>query len=138
MSELIRLKYDFRYSMSIIGHSIEIWAEDGKLHYSKNIMDEYMHKSSKERDELEEKYGELFIDDRISDISVEEFSEKISKVNIPKWKEDYADPCVLDGWEWHVEYETVEDGPLERQGRNAKPGNWRTFRKVLAEVVGGF
>ena len=138
MAEFIRLEYDFHYSMSMIGHKIKIWVEDGKLHYSKSVHSEEMLRSPEKFESIEEMFGEMFIDDRISDMPAQEFAEKNAKVNIPGWDEEYEDPCVMDGWQWYVEYETAEDGVIERQGSNAKPRNWTRFRKVLAEVVGVF
>ena len=138
MSEFVRLEYDFHYALSIIGHEIKIWVEDGKLHYSKSVHSEEMFRSPEKIESIEKMFDEMFIKDKISEMSVDEFSEKIANVNIPKWDERYVNPCVLDGWQWYVKYETDEDGIVKKSGSNAKPRNWSSFRKVLAEVVGVF
>ncbi len=135
MSEFVRLEYDFHYSMSIIGHKIKIWVKDGKLYYSKFVTPDDFSGSLKKS--AAEDFDELFIEDRVSEMSVEEFAAKLEKVNIAKWKKRYEDPCVCDGWQWYVEYKT-SDGTVKSEGSNAKPGNWSTFRKVMAEVAGVF
>ena len=117
------IKYEQNGEM-MTGHvKVEIWVEEGALHYSK-----------------ENGYGNEPIQDAVSDVSVEEFSKQMEALKIEGWKKSYTPVGVLvmDGSTWSVRYETEDDKPVKVSGENAYPVNWKKFIKTLKTVVGDF
>lgn len=115
-----KLKYEL--SLAIFNSvKVQIWDEDRKLHYSKNVL----------------KPGES-VKDAVSPISVEEFSKKIEAMHIDTWKKDYQPQgyVVMDGESWEVQYEDSDGNKSRSSGDNAYPPNWKSFQKLLASVAG--
>lgn len=108
---------------------VKIWAEDGKLHYCKNIFDGEIKGSDFNNPSNN---GE----DLISTVSLEEFSSKIEKLDIKGWDKEYMDYCVLDGVSWDLKYETDNGKPIKVGGSNAYPREWKKLIRLIRSVVG--
>lgn len=104
--------------------NIKIWAQDGELHYSKNVMT------------MPDQYAE----DEVSAMSVDEFSRRLDSLGVSDWKKHYEPVGVmyLDGVSWEVVYEDSDYKKHESTGDNEYPMNWKKFLKLLKEAVGDF
>ncbi len=58
--------------------------------------------------------------------------EKLSHINIDRWKEDYFDPGVLDGIQWSVDIEFDDDTqPKHYFGSNKFPDDFDSFLEIM-------
>lgn len=116
-------RVDYELSVAMFNTiRVQIWVEDDKLHYSKNVL-----KRPSEK-----------VKDEISSVSVEEFSKKIEVLRIGTWKKSYQpqEYAVMDGESWTVKYEDIDGIKAKSSGDNAYPSNWKAFQKLLSGVVG--
>ncbi len=109
--------------------NISIWAENGKLHYSKHIFDP-------ESDSF--LFEDSDVEDAISDVSLEDFVQNFEDLNIKKWRKSY-EPIgymVLDGEQWEIRLEFDEGKPINILGDNAYPREWNQLISLVRSVVG--
>ena len=101
---------------------VEIWVEDNNLLFSKKTL----------TNPLEN------IDNEISTVSAEVFSNKVDALHLSNWKKHYEPQgyVVMDGESWTVEYENMDGTKIKRSGDNAYPSNWKAFQKLLSDVAG--
>ena len=115
-----RVKYELSSMLGVV--KVEIWVEEGKLHYSKETLT---------RPEEE-------VNNEISNVSAEAFSKKVEALRINNWKKEYQPQGydVLDGVFWEVEYEEADGKKVKCSGENAFPSNWKAFKMLLSNVAG--
>ena len=53
--------------------------------------------------------------------------EAVEELNILKWKDDYTDPNVRDGWEWTLVIRLDNNTKIVKHGQNKAP---KTFKKL--------
>ena len=53
--------------------------------------------------------------------------EAVEELNMLKWKDDYTDPNVRDGWEWTLVIRLDNNTKIVKHGQNRAP---RTFKKL--------
>ena len=89
-----RIKYELGAMFGKV--KVEIWVEDGELHYSKDVLTR--------PDEA--------ANDEISTVSVEEFSKKMEALRVSNWKKNYWPQGyeVLDGEFWDVNMKIATGG----------------------------
>ncbi len=103
--------------------NLKLWVEDGELHFSRDVMD----------------CPDENTKDKVSTMSVEEFSKKLDAIGITKWKKEYApEELFLDGVSWKVVYEDADYKKYKSSGENEYPPNWKKFLKLLKDAVGEF
>lgn len=62
----------------------------------------------------------------------EEFIEDIAALHIGEWKKSYVNPLILDGTQWSIDIEYVDDRkPVHIDGSNAFPYNFDDLLELL-------
>ena len=131
-----RLKIELNTARMMGSAEIEIWVEDGKLHYEKDLFGGEIVVGTFDSD------GNYHPGDEdakgVSDVSVEEFSKKMELLHIEGWKKTYEPEgyMVLDGESWGLTYETTEGKPIKIAGDNAYPKEWKKLIRYIRLVVG--
>ena len=65
----------------------------------------------------------------------EQFWQKLTDLNVWKWKTRYDDPGVLDGTQWNLEIKI--DGKMKKSsGSNEYPESFDTFLEAVSMLVG--
>lgn len=60
--------------------------------------------------------------------TTEQFLEGLADLHIGEWKQEYTNPCVLDGTQWSIEIEYDDDRePVKIHGSNAYPYNFENL-----------
>ena len=120
MFKRVSIKINYARSIPV---EASVWVQDDELHYSNMSF-----------------YNESFIEDEVSDITMESFGKKLNRISIENWKEIYTpeDYIVLDGESWIVTYETDDGKKIVVNGDNAYPDNWKNFIKLIRSVTGKF
>ena len=126
-----RLKIELHTARMTGFDEIEIWVEDGKLHYAKDLFGMRIVPVKIDPD------GTIHPGDEdakgVSDVPVEDFSEKMELLHIESWKKTYEPEgyMVLDGENWDLTYKTVEGKPIVIAGDNAYPKEWNKLIKYI-------
>lgn len=104
---------------------VKVWVENKELHYSKDIMMNPIDDDT---------------DDSVSDMSVDEFLNRIEALKILGWKKNYSPVgyVVMDGETWTVNYSDSDHKTYKIEGDNVYPENWTDFMNLMSEVVGYF
>ena len=103
---------------------IKIWIKDDEVHYSKDYIGQGVEKTN----------------DVVSLIKKDTFIKKLSAINIPLWKKKYEPEgfLVMDGESWTVKLESEDGKTIKCSGENDYPTDWKSFLKVLKDIVGDF
>ena len=59
------------------------------------------------------------------------FINGLKELHIGRWKEDYCDPGILDGTQWHLVMDFADQGSVESGGSNAYPKNFKRFLDLM-------
>lgn len=104
--------------------TIKVWAKENELHYSKDIMVD----------------PDISVKDKVSSVTVETFVKKLDALRVTEWKKNYApyNEVFMDGLTWEVKYEDSERKKIRISGDNAYPANWKSFIRLLKDIVGDF
>jgi len=131
-----RLKIELNTARMMGSAEIEIWAEDGKLHYKKDLFSTEIKPVEFNPDGT----AHFPSDDSngVSEVSVEDFSKKMELLHIEGWKKNYEPEgyMVLDGESWSLRYETEEGKPIIVSGENAYPKEWKKLIRYIRSIVG--
>ncbi len=128
-----RMKIEFRYSRGLGSDEIEIWAENGKIHYSKQLFADGLIKVS-DFNGLQDRN----VEDAVSEVSIEDFNKKMERMHFESWEKHYEPVgyAVEDGEHWDLSYETEEGEKFKASGHSAYPKEWNKMIRYIRSVVG--